>query len=219
MKLLFFDLETTGVDSKNCAIIQLAGIMVEIDPENNLKPVDAINLKMKPRKGKTVEQEALAINNYSLNDIMEWENDAVAFKKFMTFIEKHVVRFNSIDKIKLCGYNNSRFDTDFLRQWFKENDNLYFGSYFWVDQIDVMCEASRYLIHYRPALNNFKLGNIANVLGVPLDENSLHDGFYDIKITYKIFKKILESGNLIMPYDENIAKEIFIQQQNLKNNK
>ena len=44
MKLLFFDLETTGFGCDKCAIVQLGAIVVELDTENNLKPIDGINL-------------------------------------------------------------------------------------------------------------------------------------------------------------------------------
>lgn len=216
MKLLFYDLETTGFGFEKCAIIQLAGIMVDIDTQNSIKPLEAINLKMKPRQGKIVDKRALEVNNYSVEEIMSWEDDHTAYEKFMKFILKYVDKFNSMDKIKLCGYNNSHFDADFLRQWFIENKDNYFGSYFWTEQIDVMCEAARYLINYRPIMNNFRLGNVAEFLGIKLDENSLHDGLYDVKITLKLFKKILDSGNLIMPFDDLKAKEMFLQQQNTK---
>lgn len=216
MKLLFFDLETTGFGFEKCAIIQLAGIMVDIDTENHIKPLDAINLKMRPRAGKMIDQRALEVNGYSIDEIMSWEDDQIAYEKFVKFILKYVDKFNSMDKIKLCGYNNAHFDSDFLRQWFIENKDNYFGSYFWTEQIDVMCEAARYLLNYRPIMNNFKLGNVADFMGIKLDEKSLHDGLYDVKITLKIFKKILDSGNLIMPFDDLMAKELFLQQQNTK---
>ncbi len=216
MKVLFYDLETTGFGFDKCAIIQLAGIMTDIDVDGKIKPLDAINLKMRPRKGKMIDMRSLEINGNSVNDIMSWESDSVAYKKFVKFLLKYVDKFNSMDKIKLAGYNNSHFDSDFLRQWFLDNSDEFFGSYFWSDQIDVYCEVARYLLSYRPIINNFKLGNVADVLGITLDANALHDGLYDVKITLKIFKKILDSKQLILPFDENLAKNIFDSQQKKK---
>lgn len=213
MKLLFFDLETTGFGFDKCSIIQLAAIVVDISIDHTLKPIDAINLKMRPRAGKMIDQRSLEINGYAIDEIMSWEDDRDVFKKFIKFLDKHVNRYDNLDKLKLCGYNNNHFDNDFLRHWFEENDNNFFGAYFYNDAIDVMCEASRYLMFYRMGMNNFKLGNVASVLGIKLDANSLHDGLYDVKITYKIFKQIIESGNLIMPFNEAIATEMFNEQK------
>lgn len=214
MKLLFFDLETTGFGFNKCAIVQIGAIVVDMDANNNMKPIDAIDLKMRPRAGKYIDQRALEINDFSVDEIMSWQDDHEAYLKFVKFLGKHVDKFNKIDKFHLVGYNNAHFDSDFLRQLFEDNDDKFFGSWFWVDQIDVMCEASRYLVQYRPIMNNFKLGNVAEVLGIPLDPDALHDGMYDIKLTYKIFKKILDSGETIMPFDEVKATDIFNEQQN-----
>lgn len=213
MKLLFFDLETTGFGFDKCAIIQFAGILVDIGIDSKLKPVDAINLKMKPRTGKLIDQRALEINGSTVNEILHYPDDKEVFAKFTAFLDKHVDRYEPLDKIKLCGYNSVHFDVDFLRQWFIDNGSKFFGAYFFNDSIDVMCEASRYLLHYRPALINFKLGNIAKVMDIDIDKSALHDGLYDVKLTFKIFKKILDSGNLIMPFDEETATKIFNEQQ------
>lgn len=213
MKFLFFDLETTGFGYDKCSIIQLGGIIVDCDINGELKPIDGINLKMRPRVGKRIDQRALEINKFTVEEILSWEDDKIAFKKFIDFIEKHITRYNKMDKLKLVGYNSLHFDIDFLRQWFVDNNNKYFGSYFWSDSIDVLSEASRYLTSYRPIMINFKLGNVAKVLGIKVDESELHDGMYDIKTTYKIFKLIMKSSSKLMPFTEEKATQIFNEQE------
>lgn len=188
--------------------------MCDLDTNMKLTPIDAIDLKMRPRKGKYVDRRALEINGMQLSDILTWQDDKEAYVKFIKFLDKHCDRFNKFDKIKLVGYNNSHFDQDFLRQWFVDNGSEFYGSYFWIDCIDVMCEASRYLMFYRMGMNNFTLGNVAYVLGINPDKSQLHDGMYDIKVTFKIFKMILESGKMILPFDEETAVALFEQQKN-----
>lgn len=216
MKIFFYDLETTGLDLRENAIVQIAGIIADLDTDGTLKPVDAINLKMQPAPGKKVSLGAFEVNGLDVETVKSFPQQDVQFKKLLKFLDRHVDRFNKLDKLRLAGYNNSRFDNDFLRQWFLDNNDSYFGSYFWNDGLDVMCEASRYLFHYRPILTNFSLGNIGNVLGIIGSNEGLHDGLYDIKLTFKVFKKILESGQLIMPFDEEVATKIFKQQQETK---
>ena len=121
MKILFYDLETTGFGFKKCAIIQFAGIMADIGTDNRIRPLEAIDLKMQPRQGKMIDMRALEVNGYSLDEVMSWEDDNTAFMKLIRFLERHVDRNNPMDCIKLCGYSNSHFDSDFLMQWFADN--------------------------------------------------------------------------------------------------
>lgn len=211
MKYLFFDLETTGFGFDKCSIIQLGAIVINIDDKLNMKPIEAINLKMCPDYGKLIDQRSLEITGYSIEDLAGFQPQADAFEKFIKFLDKHVDRFNKIDKIMLVGFNSLHFDIDFLRQWFSDNGNKFFGAYFWSNSIDVLSEASRYLTNYRPAMLNFKLGTVAKTLGIETNENELHDGLYDVKITFKIFNKIIKSGNFIMPFDEEKATEMYQQ--------
>ena len=218
MKLLFFDLETTGFGFDKCAIIQIGAILIDLKTDMTLEPIDAVNLKMKPAKGKWIDRRALEINGISIDEMNSWQDPKIAYEKLIKFLDKHVDKFNKMDKIKLIGYNSMHFDIDFLRQFFKDNGDEFFGSYFWSDSIDVMSEASRYLTFYRPIMNSFKLGNVAKTLGIKIDEKSLHDGLYDIKLTYKIFKKIFESGKMFLEFKPEIAEEIFNEQMNSKDN-
>lgn len=211
MKFLFFDLETTGFGSEKCAIIQLGAIIVDVDNELNMRPIDGINLKMKPNPGQMLDQRSLEITGYTIDQISTFQSQEDAFEKFIKFLDKHVDKFNKVDKFKLCGYNSLHFDIDFLRQWFLINGNKFYGAYFWSDSIDVLSEASRYLTNYRPAMLNFKLGTVAKVMDIETNENELHDGLYDVKITYKIFNKIIKSGNFIKPFESDLAEEMYTQ--------
>lgn len=222
MKVLFYDLETTGLDPAKCAIIQFGGILVDIDIDGNFKPLDAIDLKMKPRAGKWIDTLALEAIGTSLDELMNGDplqDDSEAYKKLVKFLEKHVDKFNPMDKLKLCGYNNMHFDTDFLRAWFADNGDKFYGSWFWIDQIDVMSEASRYLLQYRPIMKSFSLSSVASVVGVPYEKEDLHNAMYDIKVTLRVFKKIVDSKQMFLPFDPDRAKEIFELQNKIETKK
>lgn len=217
MKILFYDLETTGLHPETASIIQLAGIMTEFTEDNEVKPLGGFNYTMKPRVGREVDSSALDINGYTMEELATFQDDREVFEKFMKFLNKHIDQFNKVDKAILAGYNNTHFDTDFLRQWFADNNSTYFGSYFWSNSIDVMPEASRYFIHYRPALLNFKLGTVAKAMGIETDKSSLHDGLYDIKLTLLMFKKLL-SEPYIKPFDPEEAEKMYMQMLEDKKN-
>lgn len=217
MKILFYDLETTGLHPETASIIQLAGIMTEFTENNEIKPLGGFNYTMKPRVGREIDLAALEINGFTMEELATFQDDKEVFEKFTKFLDKHIDQFNKVDKAILAGYNNTHFDTDFLRQWFIDNNNNYFGSYFWSNSIDVMPEASRYFIHYRPALLNFKLGTVAKALGIEIDKSSLHDGLYDIKLTLLMFKKLLNE-QYIKPFDPEEAERMYMQMLQDKKN-
>ena len=91
----------------------------------------------------------------------------------------------------MVGYNNATFDNQFLRGFFLQNGDVYFGSWFWANSIDVMVLASAYLATRRPDMENFKLSTVARTLGVDVQSASLHDAMYDIELTKAVFDIVI----------------------------
>jgi DNA polymerase-3 subunit epsilon len=185
MKLIFIDVETTGLDHKKNAIIQLAGI-IRID--GRIK--DRFNYKMQPHKEATIDvNEQLAMRYRTKQE--------TGFKKFKKLLEKHVNPYNKKDKFYFVAYN-SKFDENFLRAWFLRNDDKYFGSYFWNPSLDVMQLALRdvMLKGERHELDNMKLGTVCKHYGIRVKEDDLHDAAYDIKITKDLYNKIVKKQPL-----------------------
>jgi DNA polymerase-3 subunit epsilon len=71
-----------------------------------------------------------------------------------------------------------------------QNNDVYFGSWFWSDSIDVMVMASFKLRKVRHELVDFKQSTVAKFLGIEIDETKLHDAKYDIEICIKIFNML-----------------------------
>ena len=105
---------------------------------------------------------------------------------------KYVDKFNKKDKFHLVGYNNASFDNQFFRAFFTQNNDVYFGSWFWADSLDVMVLAANHLRKERARLVDFKLKTVAAHLGIEVDESRLHDAEYDIDLTYQIFKIVTQ---------------------------
>src|SRR5690606_11562747 len=103
---------------------------------------------------------------------------------------RYVDKFRKQDKLHLVGYNNRGFDDPFLRAWFVQNGDNYFGSWFWSDSIDVLVLASEYLRASRHTMENFKLMTVAKELGIEFDESKLHDALYDVKITRALYNRV-----------------------------
>lgn len=190
MKILYFDLETTGTRFWKDGIHQLAGC-IEIDGI----VVETFDYKVKPHPKAEISDEALAIAGITREDLLTYEPMLQVYKKFVAMLAKYVNKFTKTDKFTLCGYNNASFDNPFLRAWFVQNGDNYFGSWFWSSSIDVMVLAHCHLMNQRHSMIDFKLKTVANRMGLEVDESKLHDGFYDIELTRGIYNKIRQTAN------------------------
>jgi DNA polymerase III subunit epsilon len=184
-KLLFFDLETTGLDPIKNGIHQIA-MTIFIDGKTSYR----LNLKVKPHDNAIIEDSALEIAGIKKQDLESYIPMTEAYDLIIGMLSVFVDKYNKQDKFHLAGYNNASFDNQFLRQFFIQNNDKYFGSWFWSDSIDVMVLASNKLKSVRHEMENFKQSTVAKKLGIELDETKLHDALYDLDICYKIYKLV-----------------------------
>ena len=181
MKQIFFDVETTGTNPHRHGILQLAGIV-----EINGKVIEKFNFFMKPFEDQDIDAEALEKNGIKRHDIDTFDSPEEVYTKFINFLNQYVDRFNRADKFHLIGYN-SRFDDDFLREWFIRNGNSFYGSYFYWPALDV---ANMVAVKYRQKRSqfpNFQLMTVAGKLEIVVNLDKAHDAMYDVEITRELF--------------------------------
>nr|DAF67696.1 MAG TPA: DNA polymerase III subunit alpha [Caudoviricetes sp.] len=188
MKVLFFDLETTGTYPGKHGIHQMSGEVV-IDGEIKEK----FDFKVRPNPKAEILDEALAVAGVTREQIMSYPPMEEVFPQFVAILDKYVDRFDKKDKFFLAGYNIASFDNQFLRGWFLQNGDKYFGSWFWSNCLDVMVLATPYLAARRAEMENFKQGTVAKYLGIQVDDTKLHDALYDIEICKAIY-------DIVSPY-------------------
>lgn len=186
MKVLFFDLETTGTLVNKHGIHQLSGMIV-VDGEVKEK----FDFKVQPNPKAEIVQEALDVAGVTKEQIMAYPPMGEIYRKFIDMLSKYVDRYNKKDKFFLAGYNIASFDNAFLRAWFLQNGDKYFGSWFWSNCFDVMVLATPYLSEQRAEMENFKQGTVAKALGITVDDTKLHDALYDIEICKQIHDIVL----------------------------
>ena len=184
-KLFFYDLETTGLKFWKNGIHQISGC-IEIDGDVK----EEFNFHVKPNPACVIEDEALDVSGVTLEQINAYPDMNVVYNQVKMMLSKYVNRYNKYDKFFLVGYNNAPFDNQFFRAFFVQNNDNYFGSYFWSSAIDVMVLAANHLKSTRHTMEDFKLKTVANTLGVTVDESKLHDALYDIYLTRAIYRKI-----------------------------
>lgn len=190
MKLFFFDLETTGVNPAKNGIHQISGEIV-IDGQTK----ESFDFKVQPNPKAIIEQQALDVCSITVEQIMAYPPMKEVYAQIIKMLAKYVDKFNKSDKFFLVGYNNASFDNQFLRGFFLQNGDQYFGSWFWSNSFDVMVLATPYLAERRFEMENFQLSTVARFLGVTVEEQALHDASYDIYLTKAIFDIVTKTKN------------------------
>jgi DNA polymerase-3 subunit epsilon len=189
IKLCYIDTETTGTNHYKNALVQLAGA-IYILQDNKYERKEDFNFKIKPFPEDIIEDEALAINKITREDLKHFYDPKVIHQDLTEIFEKYCDKFNKEDKMFFVGYN-SRFDYDFVRKFWEKCGDKYFGSWFFFPPIDVMNTAIVHLIEKRHTLPNFKLGTVADYLGIEV-HGEFHDAMADIETTRMIFEKFVK---------------------------
>ena len=185
-KLFFYDLETTGTNPGRHGIHQISGEIV-IDG----KSVETFDFKVQPNPKAQIEDAALAVGGVTREQIMAYPPMGQVYTQLVAMLSKYVDKFDKTDKFHLVGYNNRGFDDNFLRGFFLQNGDKFFGSFFWADSIDVLVLASTFLADHRAELQNFKLATVADFLGIDTTAGKLHDASFDIFVTKAVFDFIM----------------------------
>lgn len=173
-KIFYFDVETTGLDPQKNDIIQLAYQIVIDD-----KVVEGDSIFMQPFDFSTIEQEALDVHGFTIEKIKTFQKPHLAYKLILDILGKYIDKYDRSDKFQPAGYN-TRFDLDFLKQFFVKNNDKYFGSWFNYRAIDPL--AILYFMEGMGKINlpNYKLETVCSHFKVEIDA---HDALSDIKAT------------------------------------
>lgn len=183
-KQFIFDLETTGLDPKKNGIIQIAGI-IKIDN----KVMHRFDIRCNVFPNQVLDPRALQINRVTPEQIATYKDPQVAFKALIAVLSQYVDRYNSRDKFTVMGYNCA-FDTSFMREFFINNKDKYYGS--WFNSYDVIDVHKLFtglrgtgLYPELEALPNMKLETLAKYYNIDI---TAHDALSDIHATEELFK-------------------------------
>lgn len=183
VKQIFLDLETTGVNSWENGLIEI-GAIIDYDAY-----YEEISFHLQPFAEDVITEEALKVTGLTKEEILKFESPDIVFKKFKKLLGQHVDKYDRSDKFFFIGYN-ATFDAQFLRMFFRKNNDKYYGSWFFNPIIDVMTLAGFVLMKERKHLPNFRLTTVANYLGIEVDESKAHGALYDTQLTRQVFYEV-----------------------------
>lgn len=146
---------------------------------------------MRPHRGKMVSPDALEHSKMTLDKLETFQDPLAAFKLLEGWLSKHISRYRKTDKSVFAAFN-ATFDYQFLRQWWLDAGNDYFGAWFLHPYSDIMQKAALVLLPERLKMENFKLGTVCRYMGVDFDNEQAHDALYDIRKTRELDKKLDE---------------------------
>lgn len=189
-KLLFVDVETSGLDPEKHGIIQFAASL-DVGSHTYID----VDYKMKPFPEDETSAETLAFHGITETTLAGYLDPRDAFRQFKAELIKYIDPYNKKDKAFLIGYN-AQFDDRFLRAWFKKNGDKYYGAYFWWPPIDVAVLLSMAYAKKRRDFPNFQLGTVVSVLEEVVDTTGFHDAAFDLKITKALFYQVAELMSL-----------------------
>jgi DNA polymerase III epsilon subunit-like protein len=146
---------------------------------------------MRPFPDDVIEDEALAVNKRTREEIEQWRDPHDTYIAFKKFMGAYVDKFDKRDKFHFVAYN-ARFDSDHMREWFLKCGDVYFGSWFWYPPICVMDVAAFLLRPRRGELPNFKLQTVADFMGVKVDQAQCHEASYDVALCKALYFKLCD---------------------------
>ena len=193
-RLVFFDLETGGIDSKRNPIIQLAAISVGSD----LEVIEGFEAKIRfdPKKAAA---HALRKNHYhpgrwaaEARDGKEVANEFAAFLKRHATVHALSAQGKPYHVAQLVAHN-AAFDCPFLQTWF-DKQNVYLPA-----RRLVLCTLQ--LAMWQFALSgdkqppNFQLATLCDYFGVPFHAAAAHEALGDVSATVGLFRAIVRCSN------------------------
>ena len=185
IKMLFTDLEMCGLDWRKYGLHQISCIYCE----DGVKK-DEFDIHVRPNPNKEISDDALAVSGVTREQVLAYPPMEEVHEWFCNRLGRYVNKYDKKDKMFFAGYNVASFDMPYLRSWFEDCGDKYFGSWFWSVPIDVMILAQQHLMENRPDMVDFKQGTVANYLGIPIEEEKLHDALYDIQVCKEIYERI-----------------------------
>jgi DNA polymerase III epsilon subunit-like protein len=189
-RLVFFDIETGGLNPRKHPIMQLAAIAVN----DQLEPVGAFEAKVRFDE-RRANRNSLRKNHYSRG---LWAREAIEPREvantFAAFLRRHatspmLAADGSAYEVAQLVAHNATFDGAFLRAWYERLGIFLPARY------HVLCTMQRavwFLSEHHTALPppNFQLARLCQYFDVPFHAASAHEALADVSATVNLYRAL-----------------------------
>lgn len=183
LKRIFIDTETTGREETS-GIWSLAAI-VDINGVEHARREWSI----RPDPRCTIDLEALQVGNITTEVMDAFMPEAEFYRQFVRWLGTFVNKFDKHDKLWFTAFH-AGFDSERLRDLFKRQGDVYYGSWFWHPYDCVMIRAGQKLVNIRHTMPDFKLGTVCRIAGIDFNPMQAHGAMYDIDRTRALHYKL-----------------------------
>ncbi len=160
---IYYDTETTGINSEKDRIVELAAY----DPIDDRSFCEFIN------PGMPIPEQASAVHHITDEMVANSPSFAEVGKAFAEFIPENTV---------LIAHNNDGFDKFFIEAEYKRNE-LELPSWEYLDTL-------KWARRYRPDLPRHALQHLREVYGI--EANNAHRALDDVMVLYQVFSQMTD---------------------------
>ena len=195
MRVVFFDLETGGLDGTVYPITQIGAVVTD----ENLNEIESYERKVLFRE-KNADPVALKKNHY---DRKVWQAEGrdprEVVLEFTALLDKYrdiknvSAKGRQYTSTQLAGHNAAVFDRKFLGDWYKRLGAYCPGDWRVLDTLQLALWW--YRVTGRPRPENFRLETLCEDLGIPM-EGAAHDALVDVRATVALAKRLTQKGEV-----------------------
>lgn len=169
--ILFFDLETTGLDPRTCSIVQAA--WRRLDPTATVIQEEYVT-KVLPFNDCRYEREALAVNGFNLE---RWVAEGAITQGDL------LQRFQAASKNVVLAGHGVNFDIGFVEELYRRFDAKPEWHYQSIDT-----QKLAWPLFMLGRIDGVSLKNVTKYFGVG-DQLAVHDALQDVQLSHEVFKK------------------------------
>ncbi|MCI4436845.1 MAG: 3'-5' exonuclease [Ignisphaera sp.] len=183
-KVLYLDVETTGLNSKINGIHQIAFI-VEIDGEIQ----EMVSLEFRPFEGCHYDLGAMKYVTWKPEDLQTRIHEEQAFEIIIGTLRKYINAAIYGDDFTMVAYNG-QFDVGFMQALFERNGKKY-SNYINYRLVDPLAFLRILHIEGKSNLSSYKLSAVYEaIFGFPFAD--AHDALADIVATREVYQYLIQ---------------------------
>ena len=119
MKILYFDVETTGTSAYKNEITQISGI-IEVNGEEK----ERFNFRCQPTDWQNIDSKALEVTGIGIEELKTFPQPSEVMSQLRSIFIKYIPKYTKMpDKFYPAGHN-VQFDLDFLNSFIKRHGNF-----------------------------------------------------------------------------------------------